>query len=142
MREISMKQAVKMRSHRPGFSVSALVCALLATSATLAGQKGDEGIGIDPRFTEVAGDIGYAHNTADRISQIGCYSYATSSGPVGGCFARDVTGGTASCFTSDPRIIEAIRDLSSDSKVLFSWDAGGHCDYVSATTDSENAPKT
>jgi len=116
------------------------VCMVLVTGSALAGFKTGQQVVIGSGFANA--DLGYVHNTPDTTQYIGCYTYAYPNQVYGGCFARDLNGTYASCYTSNAGMINVISALKADGYLLFYWDTNGSCTFVEQETDSMRAPKT
>jgi len=127
-----------MQRYRLGLCALGFAGALLASTAALAGYRHTLEVGIDDVGRVAWGDLGYVFNTSDRTQYMGCYNSGTS----GTCYARDRTGLTRTCSTSNAGMLAVIRSLSGDSYLLFYWDASGNCTSVDVHNGSNTAPKT
>ena len=118
----------------------AAVCMVFAAGTALAGFKTAQQVVIGSGFAN--GDLGYVHNTPDATQYIGCYLYAYPNQLYGGCYARDLGGNYASCYTTNVNMMNVMASLKSDGYVLFYWDTSGSCTFVEQVTGSYEAPKT
>lgn len=82
-------------------------------------------------------DLGYVHQTSDDVQYIGCFV----AGDAGYCFAQNRAGVARSCWSDDPKWVSVMAGVSKDTYLIFYWDAGGYCTYVSATNGSTGVPK-
>jgi hypothetical protein len=130
-----------MKSHRPLFRTLVLAGALLATSSAFAGFQTGQSVVIIDASHLANGDLGFVYNSADRAQYIGCYSYDTSAGSAGVCFAQNTAGIYRSCYTPDANMVATIRSLGTDSYLIFNWGANGLCTFVEVENDSTTAPK-
>lgn len=83
------------------------------------------------------GDLGYVHQTSDDVQYIGCFV----AGDAGYCFAQNKVGVTRSCWSDDPKWVSAMAAVSKDSYLIFYWNDGGYCTYVSVRNGSIGVPK-
>ena len=119
---------------------AALAIAAGVSTVALAGAKTTQQVLIRPDADGsgfAVGDLGYVRNTPDIIQWIGC-----SIGHAGAtCTAKDITGLTKSCFTSDPAKMAVARAVNGDSFILFYWDPDGSCRFITLWSNSMTAPK-
>jgi hypothetical protein len=146
MRRVVYQQLeeVKMRSYRQGFLALALASAVLMSSAAFAGLRLDTDVVVDNVNGVAYGPLGWAHNSPDQAQYIGCVSYAHPWGQDAACYARNQSSAGLSrvCTTTDRNMIATIRSLRSSSRLIFTWDAAGHCTEVNVETNSWATPKT
>lgn len=83
------------------------------------------------------GDLGYVHSTSDGVQYIGCFV----AGTAGYCFAQNQAGVARSCWSDDPKWVKVMAAVSKDTYLIFYWDDGGYCTYVSAKNGSTGVPK-
>lgn len=121
-------------SHRT--LVGALAMGVFATTV-FAGSQLSQEVTIKDTKGFAYGDLGYARNTADTVQYIGC----SVTGVIAVCAARDSTGLTRSCSTSDPDLMALARSLNGDSYLSFSWDGSGFCTTLQVRNYSWLAPK-
>jgi hypothetical protein len=126
-----------MNRYRLGLRVLGFAAALLASTAALAGFRSAQQVLIFDAGRFANGDLGYVSNTADTTQYIGCESLGGS----GYCYAKDPTGLSRSCSTSDPNLLAVIRSLNGDSYLIFWWDTSSHCTSIEVDNGSYNAPK-
>jgi hypothetical protein len=84
-----------------------------------------------------SGMLGVVHNTADPVEYIGARLRADGAE----LFARDSSGRTRACVTTEPSQIATIRSLRNDSYLVFEWDDEGHCSLVRVENGSTAFPK-
>jgi len=78
---------------------------------------------------------GYHHWTcsdASPFQSLECWHLVTLSNgfDLAGCSATDANGLSATCYSDDPKIINAILHVVSDAEVVFEADASGKCRSV------------
>jgi hypothetical protein len=118
-------------------AIAAASVGLLASTLAFAGQlSGQHVVIFDPNHL-ANGDLGYVHNSSDRVEYIGCQL----GGGFGYCYAMNSDGISRTCFTVDPATIRAIRSLKSDSYLVFVWDDSGTCTNVYVDNGSITEPK-
>jgi hypothetical protein len=113
------------------------VAATAFSASAFAGFRTAQQVVLSDEKKLANGDIGYVHQTSDDVQYIGCFV----AGDAGYCFAQDRTGVARSCWSDDARWVSVMAGVSKDTYLLFYWDAGGYCTYVSATNGSTGAPK-
>jgi len=86
------------------------------------------------------GALGASRNSANDLEYIGCEVAAGAEGTTAACVATDAAHNFRVCFTSDPALIEVLKDMTSDAYVDFSWDAAGRCSRIGLATYSFNGP--
>jgi hypothetical protein len=87
------------------------------------------------------GSIGATYNSTNTVEFIGCTLSTVTQGQYATCQARDTTGLTRTCFTWNPKHIDILRELRSDSEMYFQWNEDGSCRRVWVRQRSENQPK-
>jgi hypothetical protein len=125
-----------MRSHFHRAVVTTLAAAAFSASA-FAGFRTAQQVVMSDDKKLANGDIGYVHQTSDDVQYIGCFV----AGDAGYCFAQNKAGVARSCWSDDPQWVSVMAGVSKDTYLLFNWDAGGYCTYVSATNGSTGVPK-
>ena len=127
-----------MKRYRLGLRTLGFAAAvLLASTAALAGFRTAQQVVISDTAQFANGDLGYIYNTDDLTQYMGCVSYNTA----GNCYAKDRTGLTRSCSTSDPNLLAVIRSLNNDSWLIFYWDTSGRCTFIEVENSSMVPPK-
>jgi hypothetical protein len=118
-----------------------LAGALLASSVAFAGIQTAQSVFISDTPSgdgTAVGDLGFVHDTPDRIQYIGCY---TSVNAVGACFAVDLAGKDRSCYAGSGDMLAQMRSLADDSQLILGWNANGQCTTIGVRTESATAPK-
>jgi hypothetical protein len=118
-------------------TMACLSAAFLMTTPAWAGSKTQSGVLIDDSQRLGSGALGAVRNTANLVEYIGCDVYNT----FGICFATNSAGTSRSCFTYDANLINNMRSVTSDSLVLFYWDANGYCSQIIVENSSNWAPR-
>jgi len=115
------------------FSVTAIVAGvvLLGNAPSWAGEKATNTIGINLSVRAASGAVGPARSSSDSSQYIGCSASAFPGGSQVFCEARDLSGTSVMCVSSDPSLIATAAAISSISNVNFSWDENGNCLSVS-----------
>jgi hypothetical protein len=113
---------------------------LLATSDSLAGNKttGEVTAYSNAGF----GSVGGARNSADTTQYIECSTAVSpQQGHHGFCTARDASGTTVGCFTSDANMIRVLASVNASSYIYFRFDtATGECSQVTVKNSSRYPP--
>ncbi len=108
---------------------SAIAAALLSVSA-FAGQTTPVVVDVDLDILFAQGDLITARNAKNDDVFIGCGTRNTEDG-IGGifkfafCQAQDADGDQVTCFTTNPDLVETIREINDTSYVQFSWSDDG-----------------
>jgi hypothetical protein len=112
--------------------------AATAFSATaLAGFRTGQQVVMMDQQKMVNGDVGYVHQSADDVQYIGCFT----AGYAGYCFASNRDGVTRSCWSDEPRWVNAMSAVGRDTYLVFYYDDAGYCTYVSARNGSVGEPR-
>jgi hypothetical protein len=114
----------------------ALATGMLASLPAVAGSQFDIGVFILEGLAQ--GFIGSTRNSSDSVEFLNCF---TQGSGIGGCSARDETGLTRSCTTTDPGHLATIRSMRGDTSVQFTWDTSGRCVTIYAAVGSQAPPK-
>jgi len=117
-------------------AIAAASVGLLASTSAFAGQLSGQSVVVVDSQRVAFGDLGFVHNSSDRVEYIGCQL----GGGFGYCYAMDSAGINRTCFTFDPAKIRTLRSLKSDSYLLFEWDDSGTCTIVQVINDSSSPP--
>ncbi len=88
------------------------------------------------------GALSSARNSPDSLQYIGC---SVSTWPTYGtsvyCWARDASGVSLGCSSSDSKLVQVALGASGDSYVQFEADAGGVCTFLNTRAMSYHEPK-
>src|SRR5262245_56516662 len=108
---------------------------LLATTVlTWAGKVDTPGvtIGSDGTSQFAHGSLVGTRYSRDSKQTIGCQitSYALNSTPYVGCSAHDSTGRFLSCFSYEPRYVEAVQGMTDSAELLFRAGSTGFCSQI------------
>lgn len=89
------------------------------------------------------GNLGAARNSSDTTQYVRCSATAFASGwAVASCEFSDANGTVASCYATNPEVIQIVLGMSSDSRIDVQWDANtSECIYISFETGSIWEPK-
>lgn len=114
---------------------SLIISVVMAMSANVfAGANyGQETVIIG---NSASGVLSWSRHSADTVQHIGCTLYSDQSGSGGLCVARDKSGNTLFCETTDPEMLKVIATLNPESKLSFSADASSECTGVSVEMTS------
>ena len=131
-----------------GMKWAAAVVSVLVGVSAWAGAKATYSVSLSFGSSGgglAAGPLGSVRNSASTVEHIGCMVAATgaSSGGTefGYCSASDTNGTFVSCYTQDPKLVNAMRAIKGDSKLQFDWNAAGDCTAVVVEESSSFAPK-
>jgi hypothetical protein len=87
------------------------------------------------------GSVVSARGTADANAMVSCSTHNYPAGGAWGtCNVTTSTGVSASCFTSDPAVLTAMRSLDNQSYLQITWDGTGQCTEVFVATGSLYKP--
>src|SRR5215510_6046183 len=110
------------------------ICGTLLATAALAGRQNPVTVDIVDTWDPVnevgrtaTGTLGGAYNSANNIEYVGCSLHTVVQGNYARCFARNAANVYRSCFTWNPAQIDIIREIRSDSQILFQWNEDGSC---------------
>jgi GTP cyclohydrolase III len=127
------------------------VAAVMALSAAAwAGSKINSQVTITVTGATgtASGSMGAVRNSSDTVQNIGCAVNTNYNGTLPGaysssiyCSARDAAGVTVGCLATHPDFIAVVHSITSDSSILFKWDANGDCTLLTVSTYSYYAPK-
>lgn len=111
---------------------------LMASGPALAGYESNSHYhDYSYGYTYASGSLQAAHDSYNSNDSIGC----TTTGSPGSRFVvcTSFKGNTvASCYSTDPYVIDAASRISAASIVSFGYPTGGTvCDYVSVRSSSE-----
>ena len=118
-------------------SLSAVLAAAALCPAAFAGDQSAQNVVIISAASAALGDVGHVHNSPDDVQYIGC----EISGSSGTCHARDKSGQTRSCTTTNATHLNTILSVTSDSYIYFRWNSEGLCAAVKVENGSMGRPK-
>ncbi len=81
---------------------------------------------------------GSTHITCARAEGLAYDSYSAYTSSW--CSARDSSGKTAYCYTSDPDFANAIKGLSDYGRLLFRWSKSGNCGAMQIVNSTNYLP--
>jgi len=127
--------------------VGTLTLCVLATSAiAYAGAKWSYSVYITKNADgsgSMTGTLGSTRNSADTVSQLGCY-YENLPAPwnykAASCYGYDGTK-SLSCSTTDPLMTDTISKLTGDAYLWVQVDKNANCTRVQIGSQSWAAPK-
>src|SRR6476469_10263020 len=111
-----------MRSDLRRMFLTTLATAAVSASAFAGFQTGQQVVMSDQKKL-ANGDLVYVHETTDDVQYIGCFV----AGDAGYFFAQNKAGVARSCWADDPKWVQVMSAVSSDTYLIFNWDAGGYC---------------
>lgn len=119
--------------------VGLLITLIACSGSGLAGQRQQVEVYVDKRgpIRYAEGTLVDARGSADTLQLIGCFTYSSGSGL---CRARDSAGNFGSCYSTNPIIIEAMRNLNSDSYLFMTWGEDNVCTEVFVENNSYSRP--
>ncbi|MCY1018548.1 hypothetical protein [Pyxidicoccus sp. MSG2] len=119
----------------------AMMLPLLALAPTVAqaGSKCSSLAAVDATNRWARGALGTVRNSADTVSNIYCITYSWG---YAFCSARDASGNTGSCGTSDPAYVNVLNSMTEDAYVYFAWDTAGTCSSMVVESMSCLDPKS
>ncbi|MFY0527049.1 hypothetical protein ACN28I_29215 [Archangium gephyra] len=123
-------------------TVAALLFIAAAAPAAWAGTQEVANVVVLTSMRLAEGSLGSARNSPDSQQMLGCRIVVNSYGaPTGYCAARNASGVSGNCTTTDPEHIAQIRSISDDSFIAFSWNTSGTCTSFHISNFSTFAPK-
>jgi hypothetical protein len=113
---------------------------LIGTTA-LAGYHWGSEVVIDTSLRKALGTMANVRASNDNVQNIGCAVRASTGSSAGvNCYATDSTGQSIQCFSSEAGFVQAAGSITSNSHLIFQWNAQGTCTYISVENYSSNAP--
>lgn len=121
----------------------ALGLAMLVGSGTAwAGYKQSFSVYIYPPNNYFGGVMGSARNSTDTLQYLDAGFQVSQSGLYHAyLYARDASGNSATCSTTDPKLVEVVRAVTTDSALNVYHDGLGTCVTIEVRTSSYNEPK-
>ncbi|MBZ4414506.1 hypothetical protein OWM54_19970 [Myxococcus sp. MISCRS1] len=117
------------------------ITALIGTAAW-AGAKSTNTVLVNLSAMNASGSMGDARNSADTRQFIGCsITTYVGSAPTLGCFAMDSAGNYGGCSSTNADLVATARSITTDSYLVFNWDAWTSCTSLHVTNASHGAPK-
>jgi hypothetical protein len=124
------------------YAIGALGLALAMSPLAEAGFKwGPQPVSINTTYRFWDGHMGPARNSANGNERPNCQVTGSVGSSFAACWATDATNRSASCYSYDANVIDAVRAVKSDSRVTIYYDAGGQCTSVYTHVDSAADPK-
>ena len=122
------------------------VASLVVIPHAKAGYKGSYPVSVYSNPSDGAGaqgSVGDTRNSGDTSSWIYCGIQGYPGQAIQGfCSANNAANQSATCYTSDPGLIQVIASMKGDSNIAFSAATNyGNCTYVESGTGSYFAPK-
>lgn len=118
------------------------VVGLLGGTVALAGYNFPYPVSVTPTTHTVFGAFGSARNSDDAVQVLGCEVFVYSTGaPRVTCYAGNARGVYASCTSSDPDFVQAASAITTDSRVIFTWNESGTCTSLHFATTSMVEPR-
>lgn len=116
-------------------------CAVLGvTGVAHAGQKYSFEVVVDTAEKEAAGAYGDTRNSSDSRQFIGCTAFLRSDFTYMHCEATDSNGVHAVCVSYDPRMLNMVLGIGTNSYIYFRWDDSGMCTQMEVAKYSIYAP--
>jgi hypothetical protein len=131
----------------------AIAMALCFTVTAVAGYRQVQRTIVVNQADQVAtGQLAGARASTDATQQIGCVAAIenTSTGDAdspayiyhwGYCLAVTTTGDSAFCFSLNPEMVAAMRNLQGDAVLEFHWNLNGQCTLIQLNQSSTQEPK-
>jgi hypothetical protein len=119
----------------------AVVAVLGFSLYTRAGARWGGGIFLDDNSRTFEGTFGGAHNSATG-EFLGCRVETFDTGFVSAfCEARDESGSTRSCETTNAALVRAIESIGPDDHVKVFYSGAQQCLQVRVSKYSSHVPK-
>ncbi|RKG80466.1 hypothetical protein [Corallococcus terminator] len=121
----------------------ALGLALLTGSTSAwAGFQQSTPVVITPANNCFGGSLGSARNSADNLQYLHVSVQASVSGLYhASVYVRDASGASASCTTTDLKLIEVLRSVTTDSFLMVYHNGAGACSTIEVVQASSSEPK-
>ncbi|CAM3560131.1 hypothetical protein G4177_05900 [Corallococcus sp. ZKHCc1 1396] len=116
-----------------------LCVAMGLSTASFAGTKVSSPVVVNTVARTFSGSLGSARNSADTQQLLICYTL--TSGTTAVCQARDASGVSVSCTTTNAALLAQVRSLNSDSYLQATYDVSGNCTDIVVGTGSSFEPK-
>jgi len=133
--------AIKRQVGLLGLALGALAVPMTAQDATAGYRTLNDTVWVDPSYQWASGGLGYTYNTPNDIEFIGCNVTQYSDSVSVSCFAQDLEGDYASCWSDNPVFASAVYGMTADSKVNFMAWPDGTCRFVGVQNASWSDPK-
>jgi hypothetical protein len=118
-----------------------LVTTVLGGATAWAGARWGTEVTIDTANRRAEGTIANVRASNDIVQTIGCVVRANSGAPAEArCYATNSSGLAVQCGSTEPGFVQAVGAMTSNSNIIFKWDAQGTCTYLSIENYSTNAP--
>jgi hypothetical protein len=128
-----------------GIAATLVALSLALPGVAVAGRKWGGEVNINNGAAFAQGTMGSARNSRDSTQQIGCFIQGNvryTPYTLGSCSAYDANGDAASCvFVDRPVLQQAVASISDDSFLVFGWDNGGQCTFITVVNDSAYEPR-
>jgi hypothetical protein len=124
-----------------------VVAVVALASYAYAGAKYEYPLKVDTVGRTMFGAFSSTRNstppTIYTYFELSCYAavYVPGAAARGGCYGYDPQGNWGSCATSDPQIVDIIKNLTGEQLVHVAWDVSGTCTSITAYTMSMTPPK-
>jgi hypothetical protein len=121
--------------------VALLVTMTLGGGTAWAGLRWGTEVVIDMVNRRAEGTIATVRASNDAVQSIGCVVRTTLGAPASvTCYATDSSGRSLQCNVTQASFAQAVGAMTSNSNIVFKWDAQGTCTYLSIENYSTNAP--
>ena len=109
--------------------------ALVLSGSAFAGNKATQE--VIATTTTISGALGSVRNSDDQTQSLYCKDYGASAY----CYAKDASGNSASCTTSDSTHLSVIRGWKDSGYIYIRYDENGTCTRVETINGSPYEPK-
>ena len=127
--------------HNP-IMVAFFAVTMLVGATAVAGYRWGSEVVIDTNKRQALGTMANVRASGDSVQSIGCAVRTGNNGTSVSvvCYATDQTGLSVQCNSGQPALLQAASAITSNSHLVFRWDAPGTCTYLSVENYSSNAP--
>ena len=133
--------AIKRQVGLLGMVLGALAVPMTVQDAAAGYRTLSDTVWVDTTFQWASGGLGYTYNTPNDVEYIGCNVTQYSDSVSVYCFAQDLEGDYASCWSDNPVFTNAVYGMTADSRVDFMAWPDGTCRFVTVQNASWSDPK-
>lgn len=134
--------AIKKHVGLLGLVLGVLAVPMTVQDASAGYRTLNDTVWVDPVQQWAGGGLGFTYNTPNDVEYIGCNVTQYSDSYVSVyCFAQDLEGDYASCWSDNPVFANSVYGLTADSRVDFLAWPDGTCRFISVQNASWEDPK-
>jgi hypothetical protein len=134
--------AIKRQVGLLGLVLGALAVPMTVQDASAGYRSLNGTVWVDAAQQWAGGALGFTYNTDNDVEYLGCgvTQYSDSSVSVY-CYAQDLEGDYASCWSDNPVFANSVYGLTADSHLNFLAWPDGTCRLIQVQNSSYEDPK-